>query len=130
MRAVVAHGGKGETGGLPDVHVLDLGGAHVELGSEPVEDRLDDLALLLQGARPLQSDGDLEHAYKHLQRTFLLFERVELERVLFLEVFVALEADAALEALLDLLGVVLETPERLQAQVVHDDDAVADQARA
>ena len=42
MRAVVAHGGKGETGGLPDVHVLDLGGAHVELGSEPVEDRLDD----------------------------------------------------------------------------------------
>ena len=62
-----------------------------------------------------------------LQRLLDLFGLEELEHVALLDVSVALEHDAALLALLDLLDVVFEAPQGAEF-AVPDDRAFADQA--
>ena len=68
-----------------------------------------------------------EPAPSGLGRAGDLADRVDLEHVAFLEVVVPVDGEAALEALGDLAGVVLEPLQRVDPAVV-DDGAVADEA--
>ena len=95
---------------------VDLGDGHVEGVPQPVEDAADHLPLVLQALRLPQQQPHPQGADDHgLERPLHLLDAVRLDHVVDLDVVVAGDLDAALEALADLADVVLEALERLQA---------------
>src|SRR3989454_9193849 len=136
---VRGHDARGQLGALPQILVIGLGRRDVEALVQPVLEAAQDLPLVFQGLAAVQMQLPRDEANDHrsrplgaaprLERARDLLDAIRLDQVSHFDVVEVLDADAALEALADLAGVVLEPLQRRDGPFVHL-DAVADDADA
>src|SRR5262245_58990747 len=112
------------------VEAAHFGDRHAQARLQSVLEGLDHATAILERSRAWDLEGQPEHPDEHalllLEGRLDLFDIVRLDDVAVLDVVVALEADAALGAVLDLARVVLEALEAGELAGPYD-DAVADE---